>query len=240
MPSLRPSSAPAPTALVCAGLALLLLTLGWDAAGLDRWVMRQIGTGTGFAWRHHTLLETVLHGGGRQLATVAYLVLWGWVLWPAATGPSRRERGTVLALVTLSLTAVALLKQLSRSSCPWEWSDFGGTAVYTSHWNLWTGDGGGGRCFPGGHASSALSFLALCLPWLWSPEAGRPRAPGRRWLATVLLAGLVAGFTQTLRGAHPPSHTLWTLLICGTIALAGWRIAWPWLCGGPVQRPVTP
>jgi membrane-associated PAP2 superfamily phosphatase len=239
MHSVHPTAAE-PTALVRAGLVLLLCTLCGDAAGLDLWVMRQIGTGAGFPWRHHPLLETVLHDGGRQLAILAYLLLWGWLLWPASSGPSRSERGTVLALVTLSLVTVGLLKQASRASCPWEWSAFGGPAVYTSHWNLLTGDGGAGRCFPGGHASSALSFLALSLPWLWSPVAGRRPAPGRRWLFAVLLAGLVAGVTQTLRGAHPPSHTLWTLVICGTIALAGWRMALPWLLGNAVQRPVTP
>jgi membrane-associated PAP2 superfamily phosphatase len=222
MSHLRPPVVSTATAIARAWLVLLLLTLGWDAAGMDLPVMSQIGTSAGFPWRHHPLLETVLHDGGRQLATGAYLLLWGWVLWPVSSGLSRRERGTVLALV-------------SRSSCPWEWSAFGGTAVYTSHWNLLAGDGGPGGCFPGGHASSALSFLALCLPWLRSPVAGRRRAPGWRWLTAVLLAGGLAGVTQTLRGAHPPSHTLWTLLICGAIALAGWRLALPWLRGEETQ-----
>lgn len=235
MSHLRPPVVSTATAIARAWLVLLLLTLGWDAAGMDLPVMSQIGTSAGFPWRHHPLLETVLHDGGRQLATGAYLLLWGWVLWPVSSGPSRRERGTVLALVTLSMVTVGLLKQASRASCPWEWSAFGGTAVYTSHWNLLAGDGGTGGCFPGGHASSALSFLALCLPWLRSPVAGRRRAPGWRWLTAVLLAGGLAGVTQTLRGAHPPSHTLWTLLICGAIALAGWRLALPWLRGEETQ-----
>lgn len=235
MSHLRPPVVSTASAMARAWLVLLLFTLAWDASGMDLSVMRQIGTAAGFPWRHHPLLEAVLHDGGRQLATGAYLLLWGWVLWPAADGPSRRERVAVLALVTLSMVTVGLLKQASRSSCPWEWNDFGGNAVYTSHWNLLAGDGGPGGCFPGGHASSALAFLALCLPWLWSPVAGRRRAPGGRWLAAVLVAGSLAGVTQTLRGAHPPSHTLWTLLICGAIALAGWRLARPWLRGDETQ-----
>lgn len=234
MHPVRPPAAH-PPALVRVWLVLLLCTLWWDAAGLDLWVMHQIGGRAGFPWRHHPLLEAVLHGGGRQLAIVAYLMLWGWAFRPASDGPARRERLCVLALASLSMVTVSLLKQASRASCPWEWSAFGGTAVYTSHWNLWTGDGGTGRCFPGGHASSALSFLALCLPWLWSPVAGRRRTPGWRWLTAVLLAGSLAGITQTLRGAHPPSHTLWTLVICGAIALAGWRLAQPWLPGAATR-----
>ncbi|MDZ7910044.1 MAG: phosphatase PAP2 family protein [Gemmobacter sp.] len=223
-----------------AWLMLCLCTLAWDAGGLDLPVMRLIGTPKGFAWQHHPLLEGVLHDGGRCLSTLAYLLLWGWALAPAGSGPSRRERWAVLTLVTLSLLSVGLAKHASRSSCPWEWREFGGTAVYTSHWKLWASDGGTGRCFPGGHASSALAFLALCLPWLCPPVVGRSAANGRRWLRVVLVAGGVAGLTQTLRGAHPPSHTLWTALLCGGIALGGWRLARPWLRIGLAQRPVMP
>ena len=42
--------------------------------------------------------------------------------------------------------------------------------------------------------------------------------------ALAIAAGLLCGAVQTLRGAHPPSHTLWTLLICGGVALAGWSL----------------
>ena len=48
--------------------------------------------------------------------------------------------------------------------------------------------------------------------------------------------GAVAGVTQTVRGAHFPSHTLWTLILCGGVALVGWRMAQPWL-GRTEARP---
>ena len=35
----------------------------------------------------------------------------------------------------------------------------------------------------------------------------------------VLGLGVLLGLTQTLRGAHYPSHTAWTALICGAVAL---------------------
>lgn len=209
---------------------LLLSTLAWDASGADLAVMLHIGTPTGFALRHAPLLETVLHNGGRQLSVVLYLGLVAWVFMAKPSGaasPTRAERLMVLILVTSALATVSVIKGSSRSSCPWEWSMFGGPASYVSHWNLWTTDGGDGRCFPGGHASGAFAFLALCLPWLWPPVPGRHRAVGLRWLALVLAAGLVAGLTQTLRGAHPPSHTLWTAVICGGVALGGWALALP-------------
>jgi membrane-associated PAP2 superfamily phosphatase len=212
---------------------LALVTLAWDASGLDVSTMRLAGTPGGFPWQHDVLLERVLHDGGRVLAWLAFGLLTLWAIRPDGPdkhhAPARRERLTVLALVTLSLLAVSLLKHFSRTSCPWEWSAFGGQAIPVSHWNLWAVDGGHGHCFPGGHASGALAFLALGLPWLWSPVEGRPTAPGALWLSVVVTAGATAGLTQTLRGAHPPSHTLWTALICGAVALAGWRLALPGL-----------
>lgn len=240
--AIRPSNAP-PRHLMRAWLALALCTLAWDASGLDLPVMRLIGTPEGFPWQHHPLLERVLHDGLRQLAWVAFGVLVVWAVGkdPASgTAPSQRERLVVLGLVTLAVLTINAIKWSSRTSCPWEWTVFGGSVPYVPHWNLFTVDGGAGRCFPGGHASSALAFVPLCLPWLWSPAGIRRASIGIGWLAGVLLAGVVAGGAQTLRGAHPPSHTLWTALICGGVALGGWQLAMPWLRAGPVQRAVTP
>ena len=58
MSRLRPPVVSTANAIARAWLVLLLLTLGWDAAGMDLPVMSQIGTPTGFPWRHHPLLET--------------------------------------------------------------------------------------------------------------------------------------------------------------------------------------
>ena len=61
------------------------------------------------------------------------------------------------------------------------------------------------------------------------PGRYRDRNTGWRWLKTFMLAGLVAGAVQTVRGAHYPSHTLWTLVICAGVSLTGWRIAQRWI-----------
>ena len=242
--STSPALTPSARWLLGLSVGLLLLTLAWDAAALDLPTMLHIGTPRGFDLRHLPLLENVLHDGVRKVSTVLFIAMIVWAVWrdsgrPGAT--TRRERLTVLALVTLSLLAVSVTKQFSRSSCPWEWTQFGGQAVYTSHWNLLASDGGGGSCFPGGHASGSLAFLALCLPWLWSPVAGRQAAIGWRWFALVVFAGLVSGVTQTLRGAHPPSHTLWTGVICAAVTLTGWWLALPKLRAARVSaEPALP
>jgi len=226
----------APLAVWLSGL--LIFTLLWDLSGLDLSVMQVIGSPQGFALRDVWLLERVLHDGLRQSMTAAFALLCIWTLWPDLPVP-RRERWLVVALAALSLLAVNLVKNTSLTSCPWDLQAFGGPARQVSHWAWGVADGGPGRCFPGGHASSGFAFIALCLPWLDAPAgvASRRRAIGLRWLASVLGIGLLAGAVQTLRGAHFPSHTLWTLLICAAVSLLGWRLAQPWLVAPASPRP---
>lgn len=229
VPALAPSTSP----MVAWWLGALLLTGLWDLGGLDLAVMRLIGTPAGFALQHTWVLERVLHEGVRQAATGLFLLVAVWALWPVRWNTARlsalnlpkRERWTVLLLVVLALVAVNLIKNASQTSCPWDLQVFGGPAVYVSHWTWGLADGGTGRCFPGGHASSAFAFLGFSLPWLMPPAGTeRKRSMGLGWLAAVLAAGLVAGVVQTVRGAHYPSHTMWTLVICGGVSLAGWAL----------------
>lgn len=219
-------------------VVLLMVTIAWDTSGADLPFMQWIGSANGFSLQHQWLLERVLHQAWRQLFLALYLLMIVWALWPsrwnytrlAAMVLPRRERVALVLLVALCLLAVNLVKLNSQTSCPWELQVFGGQAHYVSHWALGQGDGGTGRCFPGGHASSALAFLGLCLPWLATPgPTARDPAPGLRWLMGLLTAGLIAGAVQTLRGAHYPSHTMWTLLICASVSWAGWLAARSWM-----------
>ena len=74
----------------------------------------------------------------------------------------------------------------------------------------------------------------VSLPWLMPPAGtSRIQVTGLRWLVPVLFAGAVAGTVQTVRGAHYPSHTLWTLVICGGVSLALWRLLLPRLVAKP-------
>lgn len=246
-------TAPSPTGIVPppastwplfkAWLIAATATVAWDATGLDMAVMHGIGSSSGFALRQEWWLETVLHTGLREAAAAVYLMLWVWALWPARWHGtwhpllSRRARWAALVAVSASLALVSLLKHFSLTSCPWDLKPFGGMAWPVSHWRLGTTDGGPGHCFPGGHASSGFGFLAMALPWSAAPRDGlRDQRTGRWWLLGSLACGLLAGLVQTLRGAHFPSHTLWTLLICGGVSLMVWHVMKPWCSVG--LRPV--
>ena len=77
------------------------------------------------------------------------------------------------------------------------------------------------------HAAK-LGFVAGALLWLDPAEnpAASPaaRTSGWLWLLAVGLCGLGLGLAQTLRGAHYPSHTLWTAAICWGISVASWSL----------------
>ena len=198
----------------------LLCVLAWDYSGLDYPVMQVLGNAQGFALKTNWWLEEVLHTKARQLSGLVLTALILMVWWPRGwfRDLSRLQRIEIVVGILWGLLCINLLKRISLTSCPWDMKDFGGTAIYVSHWRWGVGDGGDGHCFPGGHASSALAFLALCLPWLTNAtQAARRR--GRVLLVWVLVLGFILGMTQTVRGAHYPSHTLWTGLICWAVAV---------------------
>lgn len=228
MPTTRPTphavphrlSLPAVTALIIAALLL------FDASGLDMPLARLFGDAGGFPLKNDWWLEAVFHKGGRLLAWAFGLWLCLGVWWPV--GVLRRldsaARARLAVTTLLALLAVSSLKAASPISCPWDLAAFGRLAPHVSHWH-WPagGDGGSGRCFPAGHASSGFAFVGGFF-------AFRRIAPqiAWRWLGASVAAGLLLGLAQQVRGAHFMSHTLWTGAICWGVALAVDAIALRW------------
>lgn len=190
-----------------ATLVPLGLMVLWDVSALDLALARLAGGTQGFPWRDHWLLAAVLHDGARLLAFAAAVWLALGVWWP--TGPlrnvPRRARVQWFASLLIAVLLVNALKHASRTSCPWDLADFGGTAASVSHWMWAAGDGGRGHCFPAGHASAGFGFIG----GFFALRAHSPRA-ARQCLWVSLAAGFLLGGAQQLRGAHFLSHTLWT------------------------------
>ncbi len=204
----------------------LIAVLAWDASGLDLAFAHAVGGASGFPLRDHWLLAAVVHEGGRRLAWALALALCLGVWWPfgALQRLSQAERLYFAVSTLLAALVISLLKAGSATSCPWDLTDFGGLAHYASHWSLLP-DGGPGRCFPAGHASSGFCFLGGYFAFRRADPA-RARA----WLVGAALGGLLFGLGQQLRGAHFMSHTLWTGWICWVTAHS-LSLAWD-----PVRR----
>lgn len=202
----------------CAGLLVALLI--WDLSGWDLQLVRAVAGPAGFSLRDHWVTTYVMHQGGRALGwlTLAALVAQLWRPLPFARDLPLAERRWWLATCLLCLLVIQLVKHSSLTSCPWSLAEFGGAAHYVSHWRLGVVDGGDGGCFPSGHASAAFSFLSG-----YFALRGRYPVAARRWLWTVVILGLILGAGQALRGAHYPSHTLWTAWLCLAATVAAWH-----------------
>ncbi len=194
------------------GVFGLVVILAWDASGMDLPVMRWVGSANGFAWRDHWLTSRVLHDGMRWVTWLLALALLVSIRWPfGAVLRALTQRERVLWLLTTFAAAavVPLIKRGSLTSCPWDLAEFGGAAQYISHWRWGVADGGGGHCFPSGHATTAFA-------WFSGSFALRRSFPAlaRKWTWGVLAVGLLLGGVQLLRGAHYVSHTLWAAGLC--------------------------
>ncbi len=211
--------------IAAAAFALLLL---WDLSGLDLAAARLFGASQGFAAREMRWLALVGHDGARWLGWALVLAMLVNAIRPWTTRLTSRQRWGWLALTLAAAAMPALIKQTSLTSCPWDLAEFGGAARYVSHWQFGVRDGGAGHCFPSGHASTAFALLS---GWFVLRDT-YPRA-ARRLLAAVLVAGLLLGAVQLARGAHYPSHTLWTGWLCWVLN----ALAAPWLNRRPPDSP---
>ena len=207
-------------------LSLLLLLL-WDASSLDAQSARLFGSAAGFVGSHSFLLSRVMHDGGRLLAWLTLALLMLAALRNGVANsvdvPGRAERWRWIGVTLLCVLAVPALKRLSSTSCPWDLAAFGGAAQHLSHWRWGVPDGGAGHCFPSGHAVAAFAFISQYFLW-----RGVNARRARSWLLAVLVTGAVFGLAQLARGAHFPSHTLWSAWLCwclcaGAAALMRWQ-----------------
>jgi len=146
---------------------------------------------------------------------------WPWLsafAWGSLRHLATGQRTRLFFIVVCASSAVTLIKGISKTSCPWDLQAFGGTALYISHWNVFEVDGGGGHCFPAGHASTGFAFMAA---YFSLRQAGAPAA--RIWLPWRRVGGLGlrAGEQVAWRPLHEPH--LWTAWLCWTV---GWLSHW--------------
>ncbi|MDO9620136.1 MAG: phosphatase PAP2 family protein [Pseudomonas sp.] len=217
-------------------LALMALLLMFDPSGLDFALAHLFyEPGQGFIGRQSFWLEDILHDRAKQavilfgvLAILGFgssLLFRRWHAW-------RRPLGFVVLALGLSTSIVTPLKSLTAVHCPWSLSEFGGSETFTPLLSPRAPTENPGRCWPGGHASSGFSLLALFF-------ALRDRRPRAARLALVLALGLgaVLSLGRMMQGAHFLSHNLWTLLFDWLICLLCYRGL---LYRMPAPQPVRP
>jgi membrane-associated PAP2 superfamily phosphatase len=200
-------------------LVLGLAIGAWDSSGLDLPSARWFGNAQGFPLRNNYWLTVILHDGARQagwmvLIALAALLWRPWGPFKALQRLSTPQRWGLWLSIVAAILAVSVVKGFSHTSCPWDLQFFGGKLPLVSHWDFGMRDGGGGHCFPAGHASTGFAFMAGGF-WLLPHQ----RSWARLWWTLTGLSGLMLGLVQQVRGAHFTSHTLWTAWICWSVGL---------------------
>ena len=197
-------------------LISLALVCAWDFAGQDVAMAQWWGDAQGFALRRNHFLVLYMHESMRMVgwAVVVALSIGVWFPFGVLRRLSTTRRIQWVVSILISLAVVGISKRISATSCPWDLHLFGGVAEYVSHWRWGVQDGGGGHCFPAGHASAGFAFIG----GYFALYRDAPRY-ARAWLAFFIVLGLALGIGQQMRGAHFMSHTLWTGWLCWTTAL---------------------
>lgn len=192
------------------------------------------------AWFFEFLMHRMVKALMIAVGMVPSLALLAdWVLGHTLLPGNARRALSVVVLSSLAITLfISLTKHFSIHHCPWDLSRYGGFAPYLRIFDALPEGASAGRCFPAGHASSALWLASVCAFWL-------PASP-RRALAVFLaglLPGLALGWVQQMRGAHFLTHTLWSAWIAALVILLLARLIMPaaerddgQACGLPVYE----
>jgi membrane-associated PAP2 superfamily phosphatase len=201
-----------PYALV--SLILLIIFLAWDSTVWDMQLATIWGDPNGFALRDHWWMAQIMHSGARNLGWIFFLTLFIgiWRPWGALRALATADRVSLFLSVLSALLCGTLIKGFSQTSCRWDLQAFGGVAPYVSHWNLGVRDGGGGHCFPAGHASTGFAFMAAYF------GLRQNKAPGAMTWLLVAACGCVhriyfGYFTTNARRALHEPHSLDRLVV---------------------------
>lgn len=204
-------------------VALVALMLALDTTEVDFSVARLFfEPGTGFVGRYHPWLESVMHDGVKEgVIALAALIAIGWAISLHASrwAGMRRPLGFIVLAMGMSTAVVTPLKAVTGVQCPWSLTEFGGREAYSGLLQPRPETAKPGRCWPGGHASTGFSLLAL----YFALRDRRPRA-ARLALAIALGLGGLLSVCRMLQGAHFLSHNIWTLLIDWVICVTCYRL----------------
>ena len=196
--------------------ALAFVAAIWliELKGLDLRFSRLFYDSTQHTWPfgHAWLTETLLHDWSKRLLTLVGIVFFllmitSWLV------PRYRKHAKLYTFLFFSSiigpSIVGALKGATHMYCPRNLTMFGGSKPYIHLFDKVAAGLPIGHCFPGGHSSGGFAFVNLY--YFFLVTAPRFRFHG---LAFGLLLGIVFSLAQEARGAHFPSHDLFSLAIC--------------------------
>lgn len=165
-----------------------------------------------FPLKRDWVIETVMHLWFKYIVIAISLTFLGLFALSFAKenasnwiGKNRRSFIWTFIGMVIATAAISFLKHISNHSCPWSLTLYGGTQPYLELFEALPAGAKPGHCFPGGHASAGFSLMAIYFAY----RDTQPKFASTA-LISGLLAGMVMGWGQMMRGAHFLSHNMWT------------------------------
>jgi membrane-associated PAP2 superfamily phosphatase len=118
-------------------------------------------------------------------------------------------------IISLIPLTISTLKKFSSHACPWDLEIYGSNTKLVAWWEY--APHIAGKCFPAGHASTGLCIMGISLIFYYRNNI----KIARYFYIGGIIAGLILGISQQMRGAHFLSHTLASIYIACTITNIG-------------------
>ena len=216
------------------GLGLLLWKF-YPATGIDPLIQSWYydPSAHAFPLRNEPWLTIGMHSGFKMLTIAFGVVVFGaWAIsyCERTLQPEQRRLGWIWISMLIASATISKLKEASMHHCPWDLIDYGGYAPHLALFDELPTQIQPGHCFPGGHASAGFVLLALYFG-LRDDRPGQARAA----LFGAIGLGLVMGWSQTMRGAHFLSHTLWSAWVIWLVLLLCYLV-FPPCTKGPLRK----
>ena len=206
---------------------LVALAVTLEYSGFDLWWEALFYDAHRPLWLYagHWLFEAVIYSGG-QLLDRAAAIIWlaGFVLVHCRKKLAGHRKILLYFLLATALgpVIVGIGKSCSHIYSPWDLRLFHGQYPYIRLFDHVPSYAPAGYAFPAGHASGGYCFVSLYFVFL------RYRPSYRRvGLLCGVMLGLIFGMGQQIRGAHFPSHDLFSLAICWSVSLCLYFLFYP-------------
>ncbi|RUO79903.1 PAP2 family protein [Idiomarina tyrosinivorans] len=195
---------------------LLLFAIDYFHLAYDWTSLLYQWEGSDWVLRNNFWFEQIFHNDIRWVNYLAVVVVILSVFNAAIFAKSRwllRDRLLLFVSLLFCFGLVAYLKQITNMDCPWDIVDFGGNRDYYGIFSIKPESAPMGHCYPAGHASIGYAWISLYFYW----HRRRPQA-AKVGLAIALIAGIVLGIVQQLRGAHFFTDDITTAFVCTVIS----------------------
>lgn len=208
-------------------LLLLILAVIFEYSGLDVWWVSHFYDFQNNMWpyKHHWFFDDIIHSGGRWFDRIIMLI---WLLTFILTYFQfgfKRHRKILLYFLFATATGplmVGVGKHLTHIYTAWDLQMFNGKQPYIRLLDTVPAGVPIGHAFPAGHASGGYAFLSIYFVMLYFRSSYR-----FFWFFFAICLGLIFGIGQQIRGAHFPSHDLFTLVICWYAAMTVYLLFYP-------------